>query len=154
MTVCNIKDTHMYIYPARTDSACATFYVLHSFAEVVCFFPPIYIPLITPKIMKELSLVVFLLLKCCEAFPTPLSSQNALGVGCAVKLGVIFKFSAAFHLLTPLQSGFPQWNISVTWTICQKKWEAERKKENNKEHCSFLQTFIGWATNQHPFCFA
>lgn len=56
--------------------------------------------------MKELFLVVLLLLKCCEAFLS-LSSQNALGVGRAVKLGVIFKISSAFHLLTFPQLGFP-----------------------------------------------
>lgn len=101
------KVTHIYIYLVSIDSACVTFYILHCFEEIVCFFPPIRItPLCQLKNMKELFLVALLLLKRCEAFLS-LSSQNALGVGRTVKLGVIFKISSAFHLPTFLQSGFP-----------------------------------------------
>lgn len=35
--------THIYIYPASTDSACVTSYILHCFEEVV-WFSPVYVP--------------------------------------------------------------------------------------------------------------
>lgn len=94
------------IYMASIDSAHATFYILHCFEEIVCFPPVWHTLLCQPKNMKELFLVALLLLKCCEAFLS-LSSPNALGVGCTVKPGVIFKIGSAFHLLTFPQSGFP-----------------------------------------------